>query len=281
MKHKWKLLDYFMLLFFFVGIGIVAYPYISRSLSTMFDQQYINYYQRQANKKNQQEMASLAAKQAKKNKKLTKEGNTPGTATFTKAVENKKKVEKSKDYFEQHTIGALTIPKINVKLPIFDETNDVLLQKGATLLNGTSIPIGGTATHSVLSAHRGLPEASLFDRLPELKLKDVFFIAINKETHAYQVDQIKVIEPTNISDLVISGTKDYVTLMTCTPYMVNTHRLIVRGHRIPYKVSQKMNLEKKNTEQSYLRITISVIIGMTLLISLIYFFNRRKKRKVT
>lgn len=279
MKHRWKPLDFVMLLFFFVGIGILIYPYVSRSISAMIDQQYINYYQNQANQKNQQEMSAIQQAQEKKNRELTKRGNTPGTDTFTKAVENKKPIKKDKDYFEQHTIGVLNIPKIDVKLPIFDQTNDVLLQKGATLLNGTSIPVGGPSTHSVLSAHRGLPEATLFDRLPELKLKDLFFIKINKQTHAYKVDQIKVIEPTNISDLLITNGQDYVTLMTCTPYMVNTHRLLVRGHRVPYKASEQKKLVQKNDQQKLLRILLFVVGGVIIAIITFLIYRKLKSRK--
>lgn len=277
MRRKWKPLDFVMLLFFFIGIGILAYPYVSRNISAIIDQQYINYYQNQANQKNQVQMAKLQKEQEKKNRELTQRGNTPGTDTFTKAVESEKAVKKDKDYFEQHTIGVLTIPKINVKLPIFDQTNDVLLQKGATLLNGTSIPVGGPSTHSVLSAHRGLPEATLFDRLPELKLKDHFFIKINKQIHAYEVDQIKVIEPTNTADLLITKDKDYVTLMTCTPYMVNTQRLLVRGHRVPYTPQLKNEQAKQNKQNR--RVFLLILIASGIIIFLVGYLIYRKVRK--
>lgn len=102
-----------------------------------------------------------------------------------------------KTYFEKHTIGVLTIPEINVHLPIFDETNTVLLEKGASLLEGTSYPTGGESTHAVISSHRGLPQAKLFTDLPKLTLGDSFYIEINGQTLAYQVDQIKTVEPTD------------------------------------------------------------------------------------
>lgn len=278
MKRRWKPLDFVMLFFFFIGIGILAYPYVSRSVSSFIDQKYINYYQNQANRKNEQQMSALQQEQEKKNRQLVVNGNTPGTDTFTKAVENKKKTKKNKDYFEEHTIGVLNIPNINVNLPIFDQTNDVLLQKGATLLNNTSIPVGGPSTHSVLSAHRGLPEATLFDRLPELKINDLFFVKINHQIHAYKVDQIKKIEPTNVSDLLISEGKDYVTLMTCTPYMVNTHRLIVRGHRVPYKESIHKKLINENNQKKYLKLVyISGMAALILFIVILLFKNFKNR----
>lgn len=265
--------------YFFLGIGIIAYPYVSRSISAFYDQQYINYYQNQANQKNDQELAELQQKQAKKNKQLSKEGNTPGVTEFNRALNAKKNIKKDKDYFEQHTIASLSIPKIDVHLPIFDQTNDILLQKGATLLDGTSIPIGGPSTHAVLSAHRGFPEATLFDRLPELKKKDLFYIMINRETHAYQVDEIKVIEPTDVSDLTIIDGKDYVTLMTCTPYMVNTHRLLVRGHRVPYVPEVKKQLTKQNNQKKNSRLLMIIGAGAFILLLLWLLFKKKKRKK--
>lgn len=277
-KRKWNLLDIGMLLLFLAGIGILAYPYVSRGLSQFFDQQIINYYQEQASQKNQVEVAKVQAEQQAANEKLTDSGNNPGINSFNTTVEQTESVKKEKDYFEEHTIGILSIPKIDVRLPIFDQTNDILLQKGASLLEGTSIPIGGPSTHAVLSSHRGLPEAALFDRLPELKRKDTFLIEINQEIHAYEVDQIKVIEPTDVSDLLITAKQDYVTLMTCTPYMVNTQRLLVRGHRIPYHKQQELQklIHKKNKQ-----VAVPLIIGGLLLgvILFLLLFLRKKRKK--
>ncbi|WP_311744730.1 class C sortase, partial [Staphylococcus pseudintermedius] len=142
------------------------------------------------------------------------------------------------------TIGIVNIPKIKIKLPIFDTTNDLFLAKGTSLLEGTSYPTGGKSTHAVISGHRGLPSAKLFTDLPDLKKGDVFFIEINKRTLAYEIDQLKVVEPTETEDLLIEKDKDLVTLLTCTPYMINSHRLLVRGHRIPYTPKMAKNLQR-------------------------------------
>lgn len=132
-------------------------------------------------------------------------------------------------------MGSIEIPKIHVNLPIYHGTGEEVLEKGAGHLESTALPIGGLYRHSVISAHRGLPSAELFTRLDELELGDVFYIRVLDRTLAYEVDQISVIEPEELTLLQSERDKDLVTLLTCTPYAVNTHRLLVRGSRIPYE----------------------------------------------
>lgn len=129
-------------------------------------------------------------------------------------------------------IGYVKIDKIGVELPFYHGTSDQVLNKGAGHLEGTSLPVGGTSTHSVLSAHRGLPGAKLFTDLDRLEMGDTFQIMVLDQVLTYQVDQVKVITPNEIDDLQIVEGKDYCTLFTCTPYGINTHRLLVRGIRI-------------------------------------------------
>ena len=129
-------------------------------------------------------------------------------------------------------IGYVKIDKIGVELPIYHGTSDQVLNKGAGHLEGTSLPVGGTSTHSVLSAHRGLPSAKLFTDLDRLEMGDTFQIIILDQVLTYQVNQIKVINPSEYQDLMIVDGMDYCTLLTCTPYGINTHRLLVRGIRI-------------------------------------------------
>ena len=129
-------------------------------------------------------------------------------------------------------IGYLKIDKIGVELPVYHGTSDQVLNRGVGHLEGSSLPVGGDSTHSVLSAHRGLPSAKLFTDLDRLELTDTFQITILDQVLTYQVDQIKVITPKEIDDLLIEEGKDYCTLLTCTPYGINTHRLLVRGIRI-------------------------------------------------
>lgn len=129
-------------------------------------------------------------------------------------------------------IGYLKIERIGVELPIYHGTSDKVLSKGVGHLEGSSLPVGGENTHCVMSAHRGLPSAKLFTDLDRLELGDTFQIVVLNQVLTYQVDDIKVIEPTDITDLQIIEGGDYCTLFTCTPYGINTHRLLVRGIRI-------------------------------------------------
>jgi sortase A len=135
-------------------------------------------------------------------------------------------------------MGYISIEKIGVELPVYHTTSDTVLSVAVGHLEGTSIPAGGTGTHSVLSAHRGLPSATLFTHLDHMELGDTFTITILDRVLTYQVDQIKTITPDNVNDIKIDPEGDYCTLLTCTPYGINTHRLLVRGQRIE-TVSQK------------------------------------------
>ncbi len=130
-------------------------------------------------------------------------------------------------------MGYIEIPKIGVKLPIYHTTNADVMEKGAGHQPGTSFPVGGNRTHAVIAAHRGLPSSKLFTDLGRMKNGDVFYIHILNKKLAYEVDKIKTVKPTNTKDIKLYKDKDLVTLITCTPYGINTHRLLVRGSRIP------------------------------------------------
>ena len=129
-------------------------------------------------------------------------------------------------------MGYITIAKIGVELPIYHGTSDSVLQIAAGHLEGTSLPVGGASTHAVISAHRGLPSAKLFTNLDQLEVGDTFTITVLDRVLTYEVDKITIVLPTQTDDLLVADGKDYVTLMTCTPYGINTHRLLVRGRRV-------------------------------------------------
>lgn len=272
---KRKLLDLLMLFLLLSGIGILAYPFVSDALNNYLDQQIISHYQQQAVKENEEVMAKIQENMTKKNQQLAKEGGNLGADPFTK---KKEPVKKDRTYFDKHTIGILTIPKINVNLPIFDQTTMKLLEKGACLLEGTSYPIGGKSTHAVLSSHRGLSQAKLFTNLPQLKIKDHFYIEINGQYLAYQVDQIKTVEPTETEALQIQEDQDLVTLVTCTPYMINSHRLLMRGHRIVVEPEEiKESLEKVKQAKCTAFLLVSGLIGVLLLLFLVILIKFLKK----
>ncbi|HEM3472307.1 class C sortase [Streptococcus suis] len=230
---KRKIVDTVMGVVLACGIGILSYPFIRNSLNDLMNQQIIQHYQQQANKKSTEEYQQKLAEMEAKNEQFAYQNISPGFDPFS---EEAKKVEDLKTVYEDHVLGVISIPKIQIRLPIFDQTREDFLARGATYLEGTSFPIGGESTHSVISGHRGLTEAKLFTDLPDLVEGDRFYIELKEsEIHAYQVDKIQVVDPSDVSSLQIVEGQDYVTLVTCTPYMVNSHRILVRGHRIPYK----------------------------------------------
>lgn len=275
-KKKWRLLDLIMLSVFFIGVLSLAYPFVSDTLNDYLDQQVIKNYQKKAKSEHATVLAELQKRMIKKNEQLASNEAMPEADSFSKKKKNDQKYQKS--YIESHTVGVLTIPKINVNLPIFDQTTMKLLEKGACLLEGTSYPIGGKSTHAVLSSHRGLSQAKLFTNLPQLKIKDHFYIEINGQYLAYQVDQIKTVEPTETEALQIQEDQDLVTLVTCTPYMINSHRLLVRGHRIVVEPEEiKESLEKVKQAKCTAFLLVSGLIGVLLLLFLVILIKFLKK----
>ncbi len=181
-------------------------------------------------------------------------------------------------------MGYIQIPSINVKLPIFHTTNEDVLQTGAGHLEGSSLPVGGENTHSVISAHRGLPSATLFTDLDKVEIGDDFFLIIMDEYIAYEVDQIEVVEPDDTSLLQVEDGQDLCTLITCTPYGVNTQRLMVRGHRVEYTPALLEDAETPtfgavSLHTNYL---LWVIVGLAIVgafILILFMLDRKRNKK--
>ena len=179
-------------------------------------------------------------------------------------------------------MGYVQIPKIDIKIPIYHTTDESVLQIAAGHLEGSSLPVGGEGTNAVISAHRGLPSAALFTDLDRLEEGDPFLLHILDDTLCYQVDQISVVDPSDTSQLVAEDGEDLVTLLTCTPYGVNSHRLLVRGHRIPYEEVKDEAVAASafagpSLHTSYL---LWVLVGLAVtgvFIALFYLHDRRLK----
>jgi len=175
-------------------------------------------------------------------------------------------------------MGTIRIPKIGVELPIYHGTATETLEKGAGHLENTSLPIGGTGTHAVLSAHSGLPAAALFTELIKLTEEDLFFLDVLDETLAYRVDQVKVVEPEDTSDLWIDTNADYVTLVTCTPYGINSHRLLVRGIRTEYVETLEQEAQAEQTPGSPWNRPYTAAGMILILLLVLYTIVRLLKR---
>ena len=249
MKRKLSII--LMSLIFLSGLGIMLYPVISNAYMEYKQKSVITNYEETVKEMPKDTINEELERASDYNKLLI------GTAIVTDPFdpEAQKKLEESSDYFnilnldEKGLMGYVVIPKIDVNLPIYHGTSEEVLQKGVGHLQNTSLPVGGESTHSVLSGHTGLSSAKLFTDLDKLEEGNVFYIKTLGETLAYEVDQIKIVEPHETSDLLIESDKDYITLVTCTPYGINSHRLLVRGTRIPYteEVEEEIKKEEKET----------------------------------
>ncbi len=175
-----------------------------------------------------------------------------------------------------HIMGSIEIPKINVHIAVHHGISAKVLDVGAGHIEGTSLPTGGKGTHAVLSAHRGLPSAKLFTDLDQIVVGDQFYLHIMDKHLAYEVDQIKTVLPEVTEDLAIDKKKDYVTLITCTPYGVNTHRLLVRGHRVKYVPPEED--DSIFAGLSMLQLSL-ILLGLGLLSFLIVFLIMRRRDK--
>lgn len=270
-KSNWP-----FILVFLLGFGILMYPIITRWYYRVESKNVISTFDSEKEK--------LSKEEVKRRMELAKAYNSTLHNEVTKdpySDEKKKegKVEYARMIELREYIGHVQIPAIDVDVPIYAGTDEEVLQKGAGHLEGTSLPIGGINTHTVITAHSGLPTATLFSNLSKLQIGDKFYIHNFAETLAYQIDQIKVVEPSTFDDLLISEGKDYATLLTCTPYMINTHRLLVRGHRVEYDkdlVDKELLEGKKNIWYMYLFYFILFLL-VILIISTLYYIRKRKK----
>lgn len=178
-------------------------------------------------------------------------------------------------------MGYVEIPEIECSLPIYHGTDDAVLQSAVGHIEWSSLPVGGESSHCVISGHRGLPSAKLFTNLDKLVEGDLFFLQVLDETLSYEVDQIRIVEPQELSDLQIEAGKDYCTLVTCTPYGVNTHRLLVRGHRVDNEVlaqTVRVTSDAIQVEPVLVATALAVPVLLILVIWLIVHDSRKQHR---
>ena len=247
MKDK-KLPMVLGILAFLLALLITLYPIISNYVNEKYASEIHTAYEEII-----QQADNSALLEAKKQATAYNETITPGTAG--EAYSQAALMDASEDYESQlniagnGTMGYVEIPKISVNLPIYHGTGNDSLERGVGHLLGSSLPVGGESTHAILTGHSGMATQTMFTDLEQLSVGDVFYLHILDETLAYQVDSIKTVLPYDTSLLGIVSGKDYCTLVTCTPYGVNTHRLLVRGTRIPYEKAEVIVEETAQEEQ--------------------------------
>ena len=215
-----------LLLIFLIGVGLIAYPSFANWWNSFHQSRAVASYAEAVANMNSEEYERSINKAIAYNNKLAKSG-----ILWTLDEEQEKEYQEQLNIGSSGIMGYIDIPKIDVMLPIYHGIEETVLQVAIGHIPGSSLPVGGRNTHCIISGHRGLPSARLFTDIDKLVEGDTFTITVLNKTLTYEVDQIRTVEPTDLSDLQIEKGKDYVTLVTCTPYGINTHRLLVRGHR--------------------------------------------------
>ena len=240
---------------FLVGLGLLLYPTVSNWWNSRRQSQAIVEYTEQTSAMDEAHVAELLEAARQYNAGLAAdEGRFTPTPADTTEYEN------LLDVSDTGIMGYLEIPKLDVSTPIYHGTDESVLQSGAGHLEGSSLPVGGKGTHAVLSGHRGLPSSKLFTDLDDMEQGDVFMIHVLDRTLTYQVDQIVTVDPYDMDDLAIDPNQDYCTLVTCTPYGINTQRLLVRGHRIPNRTAAQADAAPQAEATSPIRIAAIVAI---------------------
>lgn len=284
--HKKKKLKgprvWFSLILFISGVMILLYPFVSNLIANRHASQVVRSYE--------EEVRQMEGKEIDAAKEAARQYNEQLSDIISVEEENENKSIKYLDMVDAGVaLGYIVIPKIDVNLPIYSGIDEEVLKRGVGHLEQSSYPLGGESTHCVLTGHRGLPNAALFTDLDKLELGDEFYLHVLDEVLAYKVDQIKVVEPNESGDLEIEEGMDYCTLVTCTPYAINTHRLLVRGIRTEYKEEQENNTQSQMQSGSitkrivdvwpWLLFAFIVVFAVEIVIFLIIMKKRKKARE--
>ena len=262
-----------LLVSFFIGLSVLLYPSISSYWNSKTQSKAIVDYESMLSQYKPEDYTAIFAEADAYNKQL--------------AQLNEPLVEHNRlpDYNSILNVGGtgmmgyITVPKISQELPVYHGTSDGVLSVAVGHLQGTSLPVGGENTHCVVSAHRGLPTAVLFTHLDRMEIGDIFYFTILDRTITYEVDQIRIVEPDDASLIQIKDGKDYCTLLTCTPYGINTQRLLVRGHQID--ASQTRNLYVANEAYRIEPLVVMPIVALPIIFVLLVYVMFAPVKKET
>lgn len=261
-----------LILVFLVGLSLLLYPIVSDYWNSMHQSRAIAAYAEQVAGLDDDTYETLWAEAQAYNETLIGKSDR-----FNLTDGELEEYESYLSVSGTDVIGYIEITKIDCFLPVYHGTDEAVLQTGVGHLEGSSLPIGGESTHCVISGHRGLPSAKLFTDLDKLEIGDTFILSVLDETLTYEVDQIRIVEPQEIGDLDIVEGKDYCTLVTCTPYGINTHRLLVRGHRVENASSAvRVTADAMQIEPIAVAPLVAVPILILLLVGLLVKTHRNK-----
>lgn len=269
LRNKWL-----FVILFIAGLGILLYPIVANLFSTKAHVKQIDAYETAIRELSEEEKIYMEEQARKHNESIKEE-----EATFIDPFANGTSSAGNRSYYDALDIGdsmaVLEIPKLGIELPIYHGTDEGVLSRGVGHMENTALPVGGEGTHSVLTAHRGLPSSTLFRHLDKLDPGDVFFINVLGEVHAYEVREQKIVWPDETDWLVHEEGKELTTLLTCEPYMINSHRLLVTAEKIEYEEAAIKAERQRPQQGKYVR---PLLIGAALLLLLLLLNNRRKRK---
>lgn len=265
-----------LILVFLVGLSLLLYPSVSDYWNSLHQSRAIAKYVEQVSDLDNDLYEQLWAAAQDYNQTL------PGKSDrYEMTEEEREQYEGLLNVSGNGIIGYIEIPRIGCSLPIYHGTDEAVLQIAVGHIEGTSLPVGGEGTHCVLSGHRGLPSAKLFTDLDKLEEGDTFMLRILDETLTYAVDQILIVEPQEVDALSIEEGKDYCTLVTCTPYGINTHRLLVRGHRVEnQEEAEAIRITADAMQIESAVVAPMVAVPLLLLLLFILLVTTRKKTRI-
>lgn len=267
------------LVVFFIGLLTFLYPLISSNINHRSQTQVISNYDEKMDRMEEGERQRQREEAVRYNAYVK---DLEGSRSETITPREKEAMERVNIEMKNigEVLGYVEIPRIDIELPIYYGESDEILSRGAGLMPKTSLPVGGDSTHCVISARRGLPSARMFRDLDQMEIKDVFFLHAAQETLAYEVESVRVVLPTDISALEIEEGRDLVTLITCDPYMINSHRMLVRAHRTEYNEGVKAkSQDRKISPLVKYREYLFVIVFFAILILFIKFIQTRVKKR--
>ena len=280
-KNNRIIFDIIRIVVLLIAFSVLLYPAVSNYLYEKNSGKVISVYDEKAVQMSGEEREQMIAEARAYNEEML--GNVELLDPFsTGKREVNERYERILDMNGSGMMGHVRIPSIHVDLPIYHGTSEEVLQVGVGHFEGTSFPVGGESTHTVLTGHRGLPSKKLFTDMDELKEGDVFYIKVAGETLAYEIDQILTVLPEDTEALSIVPGKDYATLVTCTPYAVNTHRLLVRGHRIPYEEAVEKEPDKVERRKSPFEIKVliaAILMILAVFIGVCVYEGKQKKKR--
>lgn len=263
-----------LVLIFIVGLSLLLYPSLSDYWNSFHQSRAIATYAEAVADLDDADYEKMWQEAEEYNEQLKNKTNR-----WTMTEEEEEEYNRILDVGETGIMGYIEIPEIKVSLPIYHGTDEGVLQIAVGHIPGSSLPIGGMGTHSVVSGHRGLPSAKLFTNLDELKEGDIFMIRVLDETLTYEVDQIRIVEPDDLTSLEIDPEQDLCTLVTCTPYGVNTHRLLVRGHRIENLNDDSIRVTADAMQVDEMFVSTAVAVPVLVILFVWVMVHDRKRKK--